>query len=41
MTYSSSLKDREWEVLEPVLQQALPPGKRHTPEPSLISVLSA
>lgn len=31
MTYSSSLKDREWEVLEPVLKQSLPPKKRTRP----------
>lgn len=31
MTYSSSLKDREWEVLEPILKQALPPKKRTRP----------
>jgi transposase len=31
MTYSSSLKDREWEVLEPVLKQALPPKQQTRP----------
>jgi hypothetical protein len=24
MSYSSSLKDQEWEILDPVLKQALP-----------------
>jgi transposase len=31
MAYSSSLKDQEWAVLEPVLQQALPPKKKTRP----------
>jgi transposase len=31
MPYSSSLKDREWEILEPVLHQALPPKKKTRP----------
>jgi transposase len=31
MTYSSSLKDREWEVLEPILMQALPARKTTRP----------
>lgn len=31
MPYSSSLKYREWEILEPVLHQALPPKKKTRP----------
>lgn len=31
MPYSSSLKDREWEVLEPILMQALPSRKTTRP----------
>ena len=31
MPYSSSLKDREWELLEPVLKQALPSRKKTRP----------
>jgi transposase len=31
MTYSSSLTDKEWEILEPLLPQILPPKKRIRP----------
>ena len=31
MPYSSSLSDREWEILEPLLLEGLPPKKRTRP----------
>lgn len=31
MAYSSSLSDREWEVLEPLLLEVLPPKKKTRP----------
>ncbi|MEM9805250.1 MAG: transposase [Cyanobacteria bacterium P01_D01_bin.56] len=31
MTYSSSLTDAEWEILEPLLPEVLPPRKRTRP----------
>ncbi|MBF2077451.1 MAG: transposase [Synechococcales cyanobacterium T60_A2020_003] len=31
MTYSSSLSDREWEILEPLLPEVLPKKKRTRP----------
>lgn len=31
MAYSSSLTDREWEILEPLLHEILPPKKRTRP----------
>ena len=31
MTYSSSLTDEEWEILEPLLSEVLPPKKQTRP----------
>jgi transposase len=31
MTYSSSLTDKEWEIIEPLLLEALPPKKQTRP----------
>ena len=31
MAYSSSLSDKEWEILEPLLNESLPPKKKTRP----------
>lgn len=31
MAYSSSLTDKEWEILEPLLKESLPPKKKTRP----------